>query len=177
MLRLSLPIIPMIPAWDPGWFWSSLGLLYEPLESVTLRDLSWKMFFLMVITSAAAVSEWHVLEARPELFQLLLLIYLYRLIQPSCPRFFLNIMFYVYYSFGGFLSRCFWSVFCLMMLCCVLSGLLNFKWIVPRVLGGIIFFLSVMLIVDLIIVFHLSPSFGGLETPSIRHMGNWVWLF
>ena len=61
----------MVPRWDLTTVLNVLkSAPFEPLESASLPYLTWKVVFLVAITSAARVSELQALDARPELTKL-----------------------------------------------------------------------------------------------------------
>ena len=60
-----------VPAWDLGLVLSALGKPpFEPLDTASLQHLSWKVVFLLAVTSAKRVGELHALSVSAECFQM-----------------------------------------------------------------------------------------------------------
>ena len=71
VFRLRPSIKTIVPRWDLNIVLEALlHFPYEPLESASLQALTWKVVFLVAITSAARVSELQALDSRPELLKL-----------------------------------------------------------------------------------------------------------
>ena len=66
--RLRPSVKCFVPKWDLELVLNVLTEYpFEPLESATLKFLTWKTVFLVAITSAARVSELQALDCRPKL--------------------------------------------------------------------------------------------------------------
>ena len=60
-----------VPAWDLGLVLSALGKPpFEPLDAASLKHLSWKVAFLLAVTSAKRVGELHALSVSAECLQM-----------------------------------------------------------------------------------------------------------
>jgi hypothetical protein len=66
--RIRPPIKPIVPSWDLHVVLQALaGAPFEPLNSASLKYLTFKTAFLLAITSAARVSELQALDSHPDL--------------------------------------------------------------------------------------------------------------
>ena len=65
--RLRPVRAPQVPTWDLGLVLSALGQPpFEPLDTASLKHLSWKVAFLLAVTSAKRVGELHALSVSAE---------------------------------------------------------------------------------------------------------------